>query len=159
MALPVAGIIANYSCYYFTLTLAISLTVISCNNAKCRQNSCPFPTTLPFTSVPTLKQVESISNDLSPIMDSPLDLHKQVYKVTSMDEAVQRKHVPEYMLDIFAQKMQRSVAGKSFDNVRNYRANIPGFFSTNDPHFTSLNSRFFSSKRGSWLYWKHLPAK
>lgn len=132
MAVPVAGNLANYSCfvlYYFALTLALSLTVISCNNTKCRQNSCPFPTNLPFISVPPLKQVESISNDLSPIMDSPLDdLHKQVYKFTSVDNTVRHKHIPEYMLDIFAQKMQRSVAGKSFDNVRNYRANIPGFF-------------------------------
>ena len=126
MAIHAVLNLTNYSCYYFALILALSLTVISCNNLKCRQSPCP-PANV---GVPQLKQIrEPINNDLSPIMDSHLtDLQgKKVYKDASTGESTKHKYVPEYMLDIYAQKMQRSVAGKSFDNVRNYRA-IPGYY-------------------------------
>lgn len=116
----------TYSFLNTVLVLSV-LTLTSCYVPQCRQRPCSFPITAPFlnTSLQQHAQLESTSNALNPLIDHQLTEDYLAIQENEIAPPISKlKNVPDYMLNIYSQKIHRSGSGKIFDNVRIYRANL-----------------------------------
>ncbi|KAK4005326.1 hypothetical protein OUZ56_007043 [Daphnia magna] len=126
MALNGTFNVTNNLFFCFVLVLVINVATIPCYSVKCRQNPCSLPSVLPSAlGLWKFTQQESTSNDLNPMMNNHLrDVYSsaQDYEHMLPETSIKRKNIPNYMLDIYAQRTHKLATGNSYDNVRNYRA-------------------------------------
>lgn len=121
----------NFTTYSFLKVAFIVIAQLTTKlvlTLQCHHSPCSFPTVISSTTegLQQFPQQEATSNDLNPIMDphltdgfSPVQTEKNV-----PPEPTNIKHIPDYMLDIYNQKIHKSAGGNVFDNVRIYRASL-----------------------------------
>lgn len=94
---------------------------------RCPQPPCYSLKKLAVSTQKTAKELsnqEFTGNDLSPIMeDTDRYSFAQDYKNETHKTSIPiRKRIPEYMLDLYDNKIERVIFGNSFENVRMYKA-------------------------------------
>lgn len=108
------------------LLVITSLTMVLA--LQCHHSPCTFPTVVPSTTegLQEFFQRETPSNDLNPIMDSHLtDSFSPIQDEKKIPlEPNSIRHIPDYMFQIYNQKIHKSAGGNIFDNVRIYRASL-----------------------------------
>lgn len=121
--------VLNLATYKFLNIVLTYLTMLLPVSAlQCNQGPCSLPIVVPSSPNPKVdlqhfSKRETTSNELSPIMDPHLtDGYSTIQDDKNVPpEPTNTKYIPDYMFDIYNQKIHKSNGGNIFDNVRIYR--------------------------------------